>query len=74
MTNGTTFVESAQGKCEVLVSHFASSFTGSGSSTSPDSPSIVCESGDVYKAISSLPCDPNDVSSRMLKGTTDVIF
>ena len=84
MTNGTTSVECAQGKCELLVSHFASSFTGSGSSsdttspaspTSPDLSSIVCDSGDVFKAISTLPSatvsGPDGISSQMLKGTAD---
>ena len=86
MTNGTTSVGCAQGKCELLVSHFASSFTGSGSSsdttspashTSPGLSSIVCDSGDVFKAISSLPSatvsGPDGISSQTLKGTVQLM-
>ncbi len=83
MTNGSTSVECAQAKCELLNSHFAASFTGSGpiSDTtvciSPNLSSVACDNGDVLKAISSLPSvtasGPDGISSRMLKGTADVI-
>jgi len=79
MSNGSTTVESAQGKCDLFVSHFSSFF----STHSPDSDQVSLEpptrefpGRDVFRAITSLPArtasSPDGISSQMLKGTAEV--
>ena len=86
MIDGSASAVDSQGKCDLFASHFSSFFNNStltatsnahSLSCSPGLSSVVCDSGDVYKAISRLPTftasGPDGISSKMLKGTSDVI-